>query len=147
MSVSARLLGLRVRTPPEPWMFVCCDCCVLPGRCLCIGLITCPEDFYRVCVCVIRKRRTRKPRSGIGSKCHRKKIIYSYNLTRTNQQCQSNTTISIDVTLTIIAPNMAFILHYTKLSSSCFNILKTKRNLLYIRNQSVPRSKLFLPRL
>ena len=29
----------------------------------------------------------------------------------------------------------------------CFNLLKTKRNLLYIRNQFVPRSKLFPPRL
>ena len=28
-----------------------------------------------------------------------------------------------------------------------FNLLKTKRNLLYIRKQSVPRSKHFLPRL
>ena len=28
-----------------------------------------------------------------------------------------------------------------------FNLLKTKRNLLYIRNQSVPRSKHFPPRL
>ena len=28
-----------------------------------------------------------------------------------------------------------------------FNLLKTKRNLLYIRNQSVPRGKLFPPRL
>ena len=28
-----------------------------------------------------------------------------------------------------------------------FNLLKTKRNLLYIRNQSVPRSKYFPPRL
>ena len=27
------------------------------------------------------------------------------------------------------------------------NLLKTKRNLLYIRNQSVPRSKHFPPRL
>jgi hypothetical protein len=27
------------------------------------------------------------------------------------------------------------------------NLLKTKRNLLYIRNQSVPRSKLFPPQL
>ena len=28
-----------------------------------------------------------------------------------------------------------------------FNLLKTKRNLLYIRNQPVPRSKHFQPRL
>ena len=30
---------------------------------------------------------------------------------------------------------------------SFFNLLKSKRNLLYIRNQSVPRSKQFPPRL
>jgi len=30
---------------------------------------------------------------------------------------------------------------------SDFNLLKTKRNLLYIRNQSVPRCKHFPPRL
>ena len=28
---------------------------------------------------------------------------------------------------------------------TCFNLLKTKRNLLYVRNQSVPRSKHFPP--
>jgi len=31
--------------------------------------------------------------------------------------------------------------------SVSFNILKTKHNLLYIRNQSVPRCKHFPPRL
>jgi len=29
----------------------------------------------------------------------------------------------------------------------CFNLLKTKRILLYVRNQSVPRCKHFPPRL
>jgi hypothetical protein len=29
--VAARLLGLRVRTPPGPWMSVCCECFVLSG--------------------------------------------------------------------------------------------------------------------
>ena len=33
------------------------------------------------------------------------------------------------------------------LISSTVNLLKTKRNLLYIRNQSVPRSKHFPPQL
>ena len=34
-------------------MSVYCECCVLSGRGLCLGLITCPEVFYRVvCVCV-----------------------------------------------------------------------------------------------
>jgi hypothetical protein len=31
-------------------MFVCCECCVLSGRGLCVGLITRPEESYRVYV-------------------------------------------------------------------------------------------------
>jgi hypothetical protein len=30
------------------WMFVSCECCVLPGRVLYVGLITRPEESYRV---------------------------------------------------------------------------------------------------
>ena len=29
-------------------MDVCCECCVLSGRGFCDGLITCPEESYRV---------------------------------------------------------------------------------------------------
>jgi len=29
-------------------MFVCCECCVLTGRGLCDGLITRPEESYRL---------------------------------------------------------------------------------------------------
>jgi hypothetical protein len=32
-------------------MYVSCDGCVLSGRGLCVGLIPCPEESYRVCVC------------------------------------------------------------------------------------------------
>jgi hypothetical protein len=32
------------RIPPGTWMTVCCKCCV----CLCEGLITHPEESYRV---------------------------------------------------------------------------------------------------
>jgi hypothetical protein len=32
-------------------MSVCCECCVLSGRGLCIGLITRPEESYRM-LCV-----------------------------------------------------------------------------------------------
>jgi hypothetical protein len=28
-------------------MSVSCECCVLSGRGLCVGLITCPEESYR----------------------------------------------------------------------------------------------------
>jgi hypothetical protein len=47
------LLGLWVRIPPRAWMSVSCGCCVLSGRGFCDGLITRPEESYRVwCVCV-----------------------------------------------------------------------------------------------
>ena len=52
-SAAARLLRLWVRIPPEAWMFVCCECCVMLGRGLCDGLITRPEKSYRMwCVVV-----------------------------------------------------------------------------------------------
>jgi len=47
-SAAARLLALWVRIPLGAWMFVCCDCCVLSGRGFCVGLITRPEESYRV---------------------------------------------------------------------------------------------------
>jgi hypothetical protein len=52
-SAAARLLGLWVRIPQGQRKFVCCECCVLSGRGLCVGLITRPEKSYRVwCVWV-----------------------------------------------------------------------------------------------
>jgi hypothetical protein len=47
-STAACLLRLWVRIPPEAWMFVYCECCVLSGRGLCDGLITRPEESYRL---------------------------------------------------------------------------------------------------
>jgi len=59
--VAARSLGLWVHIPQGAWMSVSCECCVLSGRGLCIGLITHPEESYRVwCVltdCVIMNPR------------------------------------------------------------------------------------------
>ena len=49
---AARLLRLWVRMPPGAWMSVCCECCVLSGRGLCDGLITRPEESYRL-LCVV----------------------------------------------------------------------------------------------
>ena len=45
---AARPLRLWVRIPPVAWMFVCCECCVFLGRGLCDGLITRPEESYRL---------------------------------------------------------------------------------------------------
>jgi hypothetical protein len=47
-SAAARLLGLRVRISPGAWVSVSFDCCFLLGRGLCVGLITLPEESYRV---------------------------------------------------------------------------------------------------
>ena len=67
---AARLLRLWVRIPPGAWMFVCCECCVLSGRGLCEGLITRPEEPYRmwhVVVCDLETSNTRrlKPATGL----------------------------------------------------------------------------------
>jgi hypothetical protein len=49
---AAHLLKSWVRIPRVAWIFVCCECRVLSGRCLCDELITHPEESYRLC-CVI----------------------------------------------------------------------------------------------
>jgi hypothetical protein len=46
----ARILGSN---PTGGWMSVCCECCVRSGRGPCVGLITRPEESYRLwCVWV-----------------------------------------------------------------------------------------------
>ena len=47
-SAAARLLGLQVRIPAGAWMSLSCECCVLSGRSLCVGMITLPEESCRV---------------------------------------------------------------------------------------------------
>jgi hypothetical protein len=69
-SSGARLLRSWVRIPAEAWMFVCCECCVLSGRGLCDGLISRPEESYRlwrVVVCDQETLKTRrlKPATGL----------------------------------------------------------------------------------
>ena len=59
-SSAARLLRLWVRIPPGAWMFVCCECCVLSGRGLCEGLITRPEESYRLWRVVVCDQETSK---------------------------------------------------------------------------------------
>ena len=48
-SAAVGFLGLRVRIPPPgAWNSVSCECYVLSGRGLCDGLITHPEESYRM---------------------------------------------------------------------------------------------------
>ena len=58
------LLRLWVRILPGAWMSVYCECCVLSGRGLCDGLITRPEESYRLwCVaeCDLQTSWMRRP--------------------------------------------------------------------------------------
>ena len=81
-SAAARLLGLWVRISPGTWVFVCCECCVLSGRGLCYGLITRPEESYRlwcVVVCDLEKPQEwggHSPRLG----CKRHKKVGGYGI-------------------------------------------------------------------
>jgi hypothetical protein len=47
-SAALRLLGLWVRIPQGVWMYVSHQCSVLPGKILCVGLISRPEESDRV---------------------------------------------------------------------------------------------------
>jgi hypothetical protein len=68
-STAAHLLRSWVRIPPGAWMSVCCVCCVLSGRGLWDGLITRPEESYRlwrVVVCDHETSWTRRPQPALG---------------------------------------------------------------------------------
>jgi hypothetical protein len=58
----ARLLRLWGRISLGAWMFVCCEFCVLSGRGLCDGLITRPEESYRLWRVVVCDKETSKTR-------------------------------------------------------------------------------------
>ena len=77
-STAALLLRSWVRISPETRMSVSCDCCVLSGRGLCDGLITRPEECYRLInildnktfnFSIISEGRIRKENKGSKLKC------------------------------------------------------------------------------
>jgi hypothetical protein len=77
-SAAAHLLRSSVRIPPGAWMFVCCECCVLSGRCLCDELITRPEESYRlwcVVVCDLETSRMRRPWPAMGRSATKKTFL------------------------------------------------------------------------
>jgi len=74
-SAVARLLRLWVRIPLGAWVFVCCECCVLSARGLCDGLITRPEESYRlwcVVVCDLESSCMRRPWPTLGRRAKKK---------------------------------------------------------------------------
>jgi hypothetical protein len=80
-SSAAHLLGLWVRIPHRAWMSVCCECCVLSGRGLCDGLVTRPEESYRLwCVSNVCDREAsiiRRPRPPRGCRAIGKKFPHA----------------------------------------------------------------------
>jgi hypothetical protein len=52
----SKILRFWFRIPSEAWKSVCCECCMLSDRGPCNGLITRPEESYRLwCVFVFQK--------------------------------------------------------------------------------------------
>ena len=45
-SMVDRLTGSRVRITPRAYVSVCCECCVLSDKSLCVELLTRPEESY-----------------------------------------------------------------------------------------------------
>ena len=66
-------------------MDVCCECCVLSGRGLCVGLITRPEESYRLW-CVVEcdlETSSMRPWAALGpSAKSNKKVLYVINSTQ-----------------------------------------------------------------
>jgi hypothetical protein len=46
------LAGITGSNPARSTMSICCECCVLSERGLCVGLIPSPVESYVVCLCV-----------------------------------------------------------------------------------------------
>ena len=67
--VNGRSFAEIVGSNPAGGMDVCRECCVLSGRGLCDGLITRPEESYRLCcfiVCDLETSRLRRPLPAMG---------------------------------------------------------------------------------
>jgi hypothetical protein len=48
VQVACESVVSRGENIPLGWLFICCECCVLSGRVLWDGLITRPEESYRL---------------------------------------------------------------------------------------------------
>jgi len=81
--VSGRSPTEIVCSKPTGGMDVCYECCVLSGRALCDGLITRPEESYRmwcVVVCDLETSRMRRPWPALGRNATEKKNSCAYCL-------------------------------------------------------------------
>jgi hypothetical protein len=73
----------KKKIPPGAWMSVSCECCVLSGRGLWDGLITRPEESYRLwCVSsvIVKPRTMRRPRPPRGCRAIEKNIYINFGV-------------------------------------------------------------------
>jgi len=122
-SAAARLLRSWVPIPPGAWMFVCCECSGLSGRGLCDGLITRPEESYRlwcVVVCDLETSRMRRPWPALGRSATEKKFVHHRTIQINHQP---NATIFQFIILTFIYSSTCFGLFPAHLRSSMTAVL------------------------
>jgi hypothetical protein len=61
MDQRGKIPDRQKKIPPEAWMSVSCECCVLSGRGLCDELVPRPEESYRLwCVSNVCDREASK---------------------------------------------------------------------------------------
>jgi hypothetical protein len=117
-SSAARLLRLWFRIAPGSWMFFCCECCVLSGRGLWDGLITCPEESYplwRVVVCDKETSNTRRLKPAVLG--FENTTTMGCNARKTNKQH-----IWGDIWSILLAENFIFHLQIAAPLSSCYAV-------------------------
>jgi hypothetical protein len=67
-------------------MFVCCECCVLSGRGLCNGLISHPEESYRLWRVVVCDQETSKNEAKARYRAVENTLTMGCNARKTNKQ-------------------------------------------------------------
>ena len=110
-----------------------------------------PAQTETLLTCELQKRLVTRYRDRGLLSAYPVKCRYFYRLTQTNLGtyfCVQVHKVATEETLVrVIEARLYFCSQYTFQTDATFILLKAKRNLLYIRNQSVPRSKHFPPRL
>ena len=77
-------------------MFVCCECCVFSGRCLCDELITCPESKKKIDICALKSAEVSFELLGLNTRSPPPYIttLTSQKTIRTSQCIEKNTSTS-----------------------------------------------------